>query len=237
MVEIRASKDRGYAKNNWLESYHSFSFADYIDRAHVNFSVLRVINEDIVAAGTGFGMHPHKDMEIITYMLSDQLQHRDSMGNTSVIVAGDVQRMTAGTGVMHSEINASSSDEVHLLQIWIYPAQNNLTPSYEEKHFSAQEKENQWRLIVSANGDDGSITIHQDVNLYATILAPQKMAKLAVKPNRCAYVQVVRGEILLEGKQLKTGDAAKISEELDVTIQTMQETELLWFDLPVQPMQ
>jgi quercetin 2,3-dioxygenase len=237
MIEIRASKDRGYAKNNWLESYHSFSFADYIDRAHVNFSVLRVINEDKVAAGTGFGMHPHKDMEIITYMLSGQLQHRDSMGNTSVIVAGDVQRMSAGTGVMHSEINTSSSYEVHLLQIWIYPAQNNLTPSYEEKHFSAQEKENQWRLIVSPNGHDGSITIHQDVNLYATILAPQKQAKLAVQPNRCAYLQVVRGKILLEGKQLKTGDAAKISEELDLSIQTLQETELLWFDLPVQPMQ
>jgi redox-sensitive bicupin YhaK (pirin superfamily) len=159
------------------------------------------------------------------------------MGNGSVIGVGDVQRMTAGTGVRHSEFNASHDVPVHLLQIWITPSENNLTPSYEEKNFSRQEKENQWRLIASRNGHDGSITIHQDVNLYATILTPQKQEKLPIAPNRCAYVQVVSGEILLEDNQLIAGDAAKISEEQLINILALQESELLWFDLPIQSMQ
>lgn len=237
MIKLRKSQERGHANHGWLDSYHSFSFAEYFDAEHMQYSALRVINEDVVAGGEGFGMHPHRDMEIVTYILSGSLRHQDSMGNGSIIGVGDVQRMTAGTGVRHSEFNASQDVPVHLLQIWITPSENNLTPSYEEKHFSRQEKENQWRLIASRNGHDGSITIHQDVNLYATILTPQKQEKLPIAPNRCAYVQVVSGEILLEDKQLIAGDAAKVSEEQLLNIQALQESELLWFDLPIQSMQ
>jgi redox-sensitive bicupin YhaK (pirin superfamily) len=237
MIKLRKSQERGHANHGWLDSYHSFSFAEYFDAAHMQYSALRVINEDVVAGGEGFGMHPHRDMEIVTYILSGSLRHQDSMGNGSVIGVGDVQRMTAGTGVRHSEFNASHDVPVHLLQIWITPSENNLTPSYEEKNFSRQEKENQWRLIASRNGHDGSITIHQDVNLYATILTPQKQEKLPIAPNRCAYVQVVSGEILLEDNQLIAGDAAKISEEQLINILALQESELLWFDLPIQSMQ
>lgn len=232
-MEIKLSEARGYAQHGWLESYHSFSFADYIDRAHVNFSVLRVMNEDIVAPGTGFGMHPHKDMEIITYMLSGELRHRDSMGNTSVISAGDVQRMTAGTGVMHSEMNASDTQAVHLLQIWMYPNQKGLLPSYEEQHFSSEQKLNQWCLIASPQ-DSRSLKIHQDVNLYATILTQGNQATLHVEQDRFAYLHVVSGEIMLNAQKLKTGDAAKITEQQLLTIDTLHEAELLWFDLPIQ---
>lgn len=237
MIKLRKSQERGHANHGWLDSYHSFSFAEYFDAAHMQYSALRVINEDVVAGGEGFGMHPHRDMEIVTYILSGSLRHKDSMGNGSIIGVGDVQRMTAGTGVRHSEFNASHDVPVHLLQIWITPSENNLTPSYEEKNFSRQEKENQWRLIASRNGHDGSITIHQDVNLYATILTPQKQEKLPIAPNRFAYVHVVSGEILLEDNQLIAGDAAKISEEQLINILALQESELLWFDLPIQSMQ
>jgi len=237
MIKLRKSQERGHANLGWLDSYHSFSFSEYFDAAHMQYSALRVINEDVVAGGAGIGMHPHRDMEIVTYILSGSLLHQDSMGNGSVISVGDVQRMTAGTGVRHSEFNASQDVPVHLLQIWITPSENNLIPSYEEKHFSRHEKENQWRLIASRNGHDGSITIHQDVNLYAIILTPQKQAKLPLALSRCAYVQVVSGEILLEDKQLKAGDAAKINEEQLINIQALQESELLWFDLPIQSIQ
>lgn len=231
-MEIRLSEARGYAQHGWLESYHSFSFANYIDRAHVNFSVLRVMNEDIVAAGMGFGMHGHEDMEIITYMLSGELRHQDSMGNTSVIAAGDVQRMTAGTGVMHSEMNASDTQAVHLLQIWIYPNQKGLPPSYEEQHFSSEQKQNQWCLIASPHNSK-SLKIHQDVNLYANMLSQGNRATLHVEQDRCAYLHVVSGEIMLNTQKLKTGDAAKITQQQLLAIDALHESELLWFDLPI----
>lgn len=230
-ITLRLSEARGYANQGWLESYHSFSFADYIDRSHVNFSVLRVLNEDKVAAGTGFGMHPHRDMEIITYIISGQLRHQDSMGNQSVIGAGDVQRMSAGTGVMHSEVNPSTDEAVHLLQIWIYPDRQGLPPSYEEMQIARENKLNQWCLIASPHAE-GSLRVHQDVNLYATILAPEHRLNLRVEPDRCAYLHVASGEILLDGLKLKAGDAAKIRLEQLLEIQANTEAELLWFDLP-----
>lgn len=230
-ITLRLSEERGYAKQGWLESYHSFSFADYIDRNHVNFSMLRVLNEDKVAPDNGFGMHPHRDMEIVTYMISGQIRHQDSMGNQSVISAGDVQRMTAGTGVMHSEVNPSSSETAHLLQIWIYPEAQGLPPSYEEMHIARENKLNQWCLIASPHAQ-GSLRIHQDVNLYATILAAENHLNLRVEPDRCAYLHVVSGEILLTDTKLKTGDAAQIRLEQLLEIQALTEAELLWFDLP-----
>lgn len=232
MIKLRKSQERGHANHGWLDSYHSFSFAEYDDPAHIHYSVLRVINEDIVAGGTGFGMHPHRDMEIITYILSGALLHQDSMGNTSTIGVGDVQRMTAGTGVRHSEFNASSDESVHLLQIWITPAHINLTPSYEEKHFSPQAKENQWRLIVSPNGHDGSITIHQDAYVYAANLAQSKSLPVTLKLGRCAYLQVAKGEVQLDGQLLQTGDAAMLENAERFELHALKDTELILFDLP-----
>jgi hypothetical protein len=232
MITIRKSQERGHANRGWLDSYHSFSFAEYHDPVHMRYSVLRVINEDVIAGGTGFGTHPHSDMEIVTYILSGELRHQDSMGNGSVIGVGDVQRMTAGTGVRHSEFNASSDKPVHLLQIWITPAENNISPSYEEKHFSSEQKENQWRLIVSPNGHEGSVTIHQDARLYATLLAAELSIDLPVDVKRCGYLQVAKGDVVLNGVALNAGDAVKIEDESKVQIVAQSKAELLWFDLP-----
>lgn len=232
MITIRKSLERGHANHGWLDSYHSFSFAEYYDPAHMGYSVLRVINEDKVAAGGGFGMHSHRDMEIITYMLAGELTHKDSMGNGSVIRAGDVQRMTAGSGIRHSEINAATESEAYLLQIWITPAQNNLAPSYEEKHFSDEQKHNQWCLIASPDGRDGAITIQQAVDLYATVLDVECNISMPLQQKRCAYLQVVAGEVLCAGALLSAGDAAIIENENSIEVKAQSNAEMLWFDLP-----
>ena len=231
-ITIRKSQERGHANHGWLDSYHSFSFASYYDPQHMGYSVLRVINEDIVDGGQGFGKHPHRDMEIVTYMLSGQLQHRDSMGNGAVIGPGDVQRMTAGTGVEHSEFNASQTVPAHLLQIWLLPEQNNLSPSYEDKHFTDAEKHNRWCLIVSHDGREGSLIIHQDVSVYATKLTQGTSLPHDMQANRSLYLQVAAGRINLNGEVLVAGDAAKLDQQMAVSIEALDASELILFDLP-----
>lgn len=231
MIKLRKSQERGHANLGWLDSYHSFSFSEYYDPAHIQYSSLRVINEDVVQGGAGFGAHPHRDMEIITYILSGSLRHQDSMGNGSVIGVGDVQRMTAGTGVRHSEFNASTDSPVHLLQIWVIPSQNNLTPSYEEKHFSVEQKQNRWCLIVSPNGHDASVTIRQDTHIYATLLSKEHELPITLQPNRCAYLQVAKGEVLLDGHVLQAGDAAMLEDAAQFELKAETDAELILFDL------
>ena len=233
MITIRKSSTRGYAQHSWLESFHSFSFAEYIDPAYMGYSVLRVINEDYIAAGTGFGMHPHRDMEIITYMISGELRHQDSMGNSSVIEAGDVQYMSAGTGVRHSEINASSTHSAHLLQIWILPQYAGLTPHYAEQHFSSEQKRNRWCPIASPLVNETAIQIQQDVQLDAAVLEVGHSLQKKLAPNRCAYLQVVSGTLICRGELLNAGDAAQIEQEPELDFQTTSGAELLWFDLPI----
>ncbi len=233
-AKVRKSADRGHANHGWLDSYHSFSFSNYYDPAHMGFSVLRVINEDVVDAAKGFGTHGHNDMEIITYMLEGAIQHKDSMGNGSVIKAGDVQRMTAGTGVRHSEFNASNEHRAHLLQIWILPNRNGITPGYEEKHFDTASKKNQWRLLASSCAREGSLLVHQDMDLYATLL--DKGQSLVYQPHigRSLYFQIARGSIILNGVALEQGDAIAIDIEAETTIEIVSQTdaEILLFDLP-----
>lgn len=232
MITIRKSEERGHANHGWLNARHSFSFAEYHDPAHMGYSVLRVLNEDVIEGGKGFGEHPHRDMEIVTYILSGALRHQDSMGNGSVIGIGDVQRMTAGTGVRHSEFNASSDFPVHLLQIWMLPAENNLPPSYEEQHFSVEQKKNGWCLIASPDGHNDSLTIHQDVRLYATLLNAKSMITTTLDVQRNSYVQVVAGGVEVNGIALNAGDAVKVEGESTLDITAQSDAELLWFDLP-----
>ena len=232
-LQVRKSSDRGYANHGWLQSYHSFSFAEYFDRNHMHFSALRVINDDIIAPGQGFGMHPHRDMEIVTYILRGELQHKDDIGNGSVIRAGDVQRMTAGTGVVHSEFNASATNDVHLLQIWIMPDSLNLEPSYEEKHFSTEQKLNQWCLIAARNKQECAMTVHQDMQLYASILDAQANLAYTVNENRSAYLHVAYGNIELDGKTFESGDAVMLNGSAELLIKANAESELLLFDLPL----
>jgi quercetin 2,3-dioxygenase len=232
MNTVRPSNERGHANHGWLDSYHSFSFADYFDSKHVEFGPLRVINEDRVAPGAGFGTHPHRDMEIISYVLSGELAHKDSLGTGSVIRPGDVQRMSAGSGVRHSEFNPSSSQRLHFLQIWIKPNVVGIEPSYEEKHFSDEEKQGRLRLIASPDGRDGSVSIHQDASLYVGRFDGQEQASLALKPNRCSYVHVVRGEVRANGIDLGAGDALKITDAPAVRIEGGRAAEVLVFDLP-----
>jgi quercetin 2,3-dioxygenase len=237
---LRASKARGYGKRDWLESYHSFSFADYYDCQHMHFSVLRVINEDVIAPQSGFGMHPHNDMEIITYMLSGALRHEDSLGNGSVIKAGDVQRMTAGTGIVHSEVNASATEAAHLLQIWLMPDQLHLAPGYEEKQFDAQSKANQWRLIASKDGREGSLTVNQDLSLFASVLDAEHDLKYSLNAGRTAYLQVAKGQLIVNGQILSAGDALMFNLSVDaqlIDVQAISNAELLLFDLPKDPRQ
>lgn len=232
MIEIRRSEERGYADHGWLKSYHSFSFADYYDPKHVQFGPLRVINEDRVAPGMGFGTHGHRDMEIISYVLEGELAHKDSMGNGSVIRPGDVQRMSAGTGVQHSEYNHAAHDTTHFLQIWIMPNQTGIEPGYEEKRFDAADKRGRLRLVASSDGAEGSVLVHQDVRLYAGLFDGDESATLALQPGRRAYVYVARGRIALNGQALETGDAAKL-ESVDALALTQGEgAEVLVFDLP-----
>jgi len=232
MINIRKSQERGHANHGWLDSYHSFSFAHYYDPEFMGFSVLRVINEDIVAPARGFGMHPHRDMEIVTYMLSGALQHKDSLGNGSIIRAGDVQRMTAGTGIVHSEFNASDTEPAHLLQIWLLPESNDLTPGYEEKHFEQSGKTNRWRLIASPDSREGSLKIHQDVNLMTTYLEQGKTLSYQATAGRSLYLQLAKGSLLLDGKTLIAGDAVAIDYASLIEIEAIENAEALLFDLP-----
>src|SRR5215210_6500527 len=231
MEQIRRSGERGHANHGWLDSYHSFSFADYHDPRHMGFGPLRVINEDRVQAGAGFGTHGHRDMEIISYVLEGALAHKDSMGNGSIIRPGDVQRMSAGTGVMHSEANPSKEESVHLLQIWILPGKMGVEPSYEEKKFDDDGKRGRLRLVVSPDGSEGSVTIHQDARVYATVLDAAQQVTHELKPDRHAWVQVARGAIEVNGQPLKHGDGASISEERELTIIGKEPSEVLLFDL------
>ncbi len=233
MINIHRSQARGHANHGWLDSYHSFSFANYYDPQHMQYSVLRVINEDVVAPAKGFGMHPHRDMEIITYMLAGAIQHKDSLGNGSVIHAGDVQRMTAGTGIVHSEFNASADEPAHLLQIWLLPDTDGLTPGYEEKQFSTEEKLNRWCLVASPQGREDSLKIHQSVDLFATYLNAGKELSYQLNQGRCAYLQVARGELKVNGEELFAGDAVKVDDETNLLLQANTDTEVLLFDLPV----
>jgi redox-sensitive bicupin YhaK (pirin superfamily) len=232
MVEVRASQERGYADHGWLKSYHSFSFADYFDAEHIEFGALRVINEDRVAPGMGFGTHPHRDMEIVSYVLEGELEHQDSMGNGSIIRPGDVQRMSAGTGVLHSERNPSRENGVHFLQIWIRPERNGVRPSYEQKFFSPEEKRGRLRLVLSSDGTDGSVRIHQDARLYAGLFDGNERAALDVSVGRRVYVHVARGALTVNGKPLSSGDGLKLRDIARVEIEAGQDAEVLVFDLP-----
>jgi redox-sensitive bicupin YhaK (pirin superfamily) len=232
MIQIRKSEDRGHANHGWLDSFHSFSFADYHDPAHVQFSVLRVINEDRVVPGAGFPTHGHRDMEIVSYVLEGALEHKDSMGTGSVIRPGDVQRMSAGTGVRHSEYNASKSELVHFLQIWILPEVNSIQPGYEQKHFEPEELGGQLRIIASPDGRDGSVTVHQDVVLYAAKLDAAQNALHTIAPGRRAYVHVARGSLQLNGLPLAAGDGVRIENESLLRFEQGRGAEVLLFDLP-----
>lgn len=233
MLTIRKSADRGDANHGWLKSKHSFSFAEYFDEQHMGFGPLRVINEDRVEAGRGFGTHGHRDMEIISYVLDGELAHKDSMGTGSVIRYGDVQRMSAGSGVRHSEFNHSSSNPVHFLQIWIEPNVKGIAPSYEEKHFDTASKQGALRLIASPDGRDNSVLIHQDASIFAAILNGDEQVKQPLAAGRLGYVYVAKGQLLVNGLLLETGDALKISDETAITLSQATQAEVLVFDLPV----
>jgi redox-sensitive bicupin YhaK (pirin superfamily) len=231
MITIRPAGARGAAEHGWLSSRHSFSFADYHDPAHMGFASLRVINEDRVRPGKGFGTHGHRDMEIVSYVLSGALEHKDSMGNGSTIRPGEVQRMSAGTGVTHSEFNASDSEIVHFLQIWILPERHGLTPGYEQKPFPEDERRGRLRLVAARDGRDGALTIHQDVDLYAALLAPGDSVTHPLAAGRKAWLQVARGGVTLNGEALSKGDGAAIEDEATVTIAATGDAEILLFDM------
>ena len=231
MLTVRPSEERGAFDHGWLDTKHTFSFADYQDPRHMGFRSLRVINEDVVAPGKGFGTHGHRDMEIITYVLDGALQHRDSMGNGSIIRPGDVQRMTAGTGVTHSEFNPSAGEQVHLLQIWILPERSGLPPGYEQRTFSADERRDRLKLVASRSARDGSLTVHQDADLFAAFLSPGQELVHALGPTRHAWVQVARGALAVNGTEVAAGDGVALSEEPRVVLRAEQPTEILLFDL------
>ena len=231
MIIIRPAEDRGHANHGWLDSYHSFSFASYYDPNFMGFRHLRVINQDRVAPGMGFGTHPHKDMEIVSYVVEGALEHKDTIGTSSVIRPGEVQRMSAGTGIAHSEYNHSQTEPVHFLQIWILPNEKGINPGYEQKMFADEEKRGQLRLVASGDGRDGSVTIHQNVDLYASLLEPGEQVVHTLEAQRHAWVQVIKGQIMLNDLALKAGDGAAISEENRVAIEATNSAEFLLFDL------
>jgi quercetin 2,3-dioxygenase len=231
MITVRKSAERGVTKIDWLDSRHSFSFGDYYDPRQMGFGPLRVINEDFVRAGEGFGMHPHRDMEIITYIVSGALEHRDSLGTGSVIRPGDVQRMTAGTGIRHSEFNPSAEEPVHLLQIWILPERKNLEPSYEERAFSDAERQGKLRLIAARDGRDGAVTIHQDADVYASLLDSGQQVVHELADGRTAWLQLIKGELKLNNTQLEAGDGAAVTAESRLQITARQSAEFLLFDM------
>ena len=231
MITLRKSQERGRASYRWLDSYHTFSFANYYDPQYMGFKNLRVINDDRVIGGAGFGTHPHRDMEIISYVVEGALEHRDSMGNSSVIQAGEVQRMSAGTGVTHSEYNHSPTDEVRFLQIWIPPTQKGLEPSYEQQQYSEAEKRGAFRLIVSPDGRDESLSIHQNIYLYSTVLKAGETLTHSLSPHLDSWVQVVKGEMTLNGAEMNAGDGAAIENETQLELIAQQDTEVLLFEL------
>ncbi len=231
MIELRRANERGHANHGWLDSYHSFSFADYHDPLHMGFGALRVINEDRIAPGTGFGTHGHRDMEIISYVLEGALAHKDSMGNGSVIRPGDVQRMSAGTGVQHSEYNHQPDGATHFLQIWIEPDRRGIAPGYEEKHFAPADKRGQLRLIASPDGAHGSVLIHQDARVYAALIDGEESVHHTASAGRRLYVHVARGELAVNGQRLVAGDAAKLVGEPALDLDRGRQAEVLVFDL------
>ncbi len=233
MITVRRAAERGHANRGWLDTYHTFSFADYQDAEHGGFRSVRVINEDTVSPGRGFGTHAHRDMEIVSYVLEGALEHRDSMGSGSgsVLRRGDVQRISAGTGITHSEFNHSRDDALRFLQIWILPSTKGTEPSYQEKHFPEDEKRGRLRLIVSPAGRDGSLEIHQDVAIYASVLGRGDSVDFDLQPGRHAWVQVARGALRLNGTELKQGDGAAVSDETRLTIEGTEDSEFLLFDL------
>ena len=232
MNEIRRGIERGFADHGWLKSFHTFSFADYFDQQHVEFGPLRVINEDLVAAGAGFGTHSHRDMEIISYVLDGELAHKDSIGNGSILKPGDVQRMSAGTGVRHSEFNPSQTEAVHFLQIWIQPAERNIAPGYEEKRFEPEEKRGRLRLIVSPDRADGSLLIHQDAKVYAGLFSGNERAEFGTARGRRIYLHVARGGLTANGTALEGGDALRITDGSRLGLCDPRDAEVLVFDLP-----
>jgi quercetin 2,3-dioxygenase len=231
MISIRKASERGHLNHGWLDTYHTFSFGDYYDPASMGFRSLRVMNDDRVQPGQGFGMHGHRDMEIITYVLEGSLQHNDSMGNGSIIKAGELQRMTAGTGVRHSEFNPSNDTWVHLYQIWLLPDRKGLEPSYEELVLSAEEKRGRFRLVASPDGAAGSMTIHQDARLFLASLLPNQSIAQEIEPGRAAWLQVLRGNVKLLGNDLSAGDGAAVTDENAITLQATVASEVLLFNL------
>jgi redox-sensitive bicupin YhaK (pirin superfamily) len=231
MLTLRRSNERGHADHGWLKSFHSFSFADYYDPNHMGWGNLRVINEDRIAPGTGFGTHGHRDMEIISYVLEGNLAHKDSMGNVKGIPPGDVQRMSAGRGVMHSEFNHAPNETTHFLQIWIEPNVRGIEPGYEQKTFPEADKRGRLRLVASPDGAQGSVVIHADARVYAGLFEGSEGATLEIDPKRLAYVHVVRGEVDVNGQKLSGGDAAKLRDESQVTLGAGRDAEVLVFDL------
>lgn len=232
MITLRGAHERGNVRFDWLDTYHTFSFGDYYDPQHMGYSNLRVINDDTVAPGGGFATHGHRDMEIVTYVLSGALEHKDSMGNGSLIRPGDVQHMSAGSGVLHSEFNPSRDEAVHLLQIWLQPNRTGVTPGYNQKHFPPQERRGQLRLLVSPDGRAGSIRAHQDGLLYAGLLEAGESVEHRLAPGRRAYVHVARGAVALNGQALASGDGARVEDESAARIAGMGPAEVLLFDLP-----
>ena len=237
MIALRPAAERGHANHGWLDSHHTFSFADYYDPQHMGFRNLRVINDDRVAPGQGFGTHPHSDMEIVSYVLEGALQHKDSMGTGSTIVPGDVQRMSAGTGVRHSEFNASKTDPVHFLQIWLLPAKKGIAPGYEQKAFTDADKRGRFRVVASPDGRDGSVTVHTDAVLYAGLFdarggAASEKAELPLGKGRHAWVHVARGRAKVNGRAAGEGDGVAISDEPAVVVEGVEDAEVLVFDLP-----
>ncbi len=231
MIQVRPSEERGHFDFGWLNTYHTFSFGDYYDPEHMGFRALRVVNEDRVQPDQGFGTHPHSNMEILTVVLEGALQHKDSMGNGSVISPGDIQRMSAGTGVTHSEFNPSSREGVHFYQIWLLPERKGIPPGYEQKAFTEKEKQGRLLLVASGEGKDGALKIHQDAKLFLSSLKSGESVTHALKPNRHAWLQVAKGLISLNGRELKAGDGAAVSEETALEVKAQNESEILLFDL------
>jgi redox-sensitive bicupin YhaK (pirin superfamily) len=232
MIRLRKANERGHANHGWLNTYHTFSFSTYQDPEHTHFRALRVMNEDWVAAGQGFGTHPHRDMEIVTYVLEGALEHKDSMGNGEVLRPGEFQRMSAGTGITHSEFNPSSTEPVHLYQIWLFPERKGITPSYEQKRFDEAGRRNRLQLVASHNADDGSLLIHQDARVYLSVLDDGQVVRHALPEGRHAWLQVLRGAVTLNGQRLETSDGAAVSDEAELMITGKGGAEVMLFDLP-----
>ena len=231
MITIRNANDRGHANHGWLDTYHTFSFSSYQDPQHMGFRALRVMNEDRVEPGQGFGTHPHRDMEIVTYVLEGALEHKDSMGNGEVLRPGEFQRMSAGTGITHSEFNPSETDPVHLYQIWLFPERRGIEPSYEQKKFADDQMRNRLRLVASREAGEGSLAIHQDARIFLSRIDAERQVEHRLEPDRHAWLQVLRGSVLLNGQDLQTSDGAAVSNESTLTIRATEDAEIMLFDL------